>query len=126
MCTKIGSRALAGCTGLTDLRAPNVNVLGAEALIGCTSLTSLSLDLRSSGNLYSDCFKACTGLKRIDLIVDKHTMISTNVFLGLYVPVLSLRYSGNTEPDCVRTIKRDHEEGHLTIGQLRINDKINS
>lgn len=126
VCTKIGTRALAGCTSLTDLRAPNVNVLGTEALIGCTGLTSLSLDLRSSGNLYSDCFNACTGLKRIDLIVDKHTMISTNVFLGLYVPVLSIRYSGNTEPDCVRTIRRDHEEGRLAIGQLRINDKINS
>lgn len=63
--TRIGERALSGCTGLTTVTIPNsVIIIDNYAFSGCTGLTSITIP-DSVTSIGSQVFSGCTGLASI-------------------------------------------------------------
>ncbi|MCL2137669.1 MAG: leucine-rich repeat domain-containing protein [Coriobacteriia bacterium] len=74
----IGSKAFAGCTGLTSVEMPSVTAIGAWAFSGCTAL--ISVEMPCVTEIGDWAFYGCTSLVSIEIPVIKE--ISITAFIG--------------------------------------------
>ena len=62
---RIGSYAFNGCSSLTSVSLPNVEIIGDNAFKGCSGLTSVSLPCVTS--IGKNAFNGCSGLKEVTI-----------------------------------------------------------
>ena len=64
--TDIYTYAIAGCTGLTEVRlSKNLQVVGECSFRTCTSLTQMDLSMSSLTHIYNEAFEGCTALQQV-------------------------------------------------------------